>query len=78
MPEIKYTTQKHREWVIKVLTELQSDSRHIKEESKQIRENLEDINSRVIKAEQSLSFIQGIGSVITVIFGALFTFFYKK
>ena len=71
MDKVRYTTQKHREWVIKVLTELQSNCKHIKE---QVR----DLSPKVEKTEQELNFIKGIGSVITLIFGALFTLFFKK
>ena len=74
----KYTTQKHREWVTITLTKIKSDIIHIKEMTDVQEEHLSKLNDRVGKAERSIATIQGIGSVVAIIFGSIFGYFFNK
>jgi predicted nuclease with TOPRIM domain len=60
--------QKHREYVISALSELKSDTEHIKEGLDRNEEQLNQINGRVRKTEEKVKFIEGVGSVLSVIF----------
>ena len=60
--------QKHREYVISALSELKSDTEHIKEGLGRNEEQLNQINGRVRKTEEKVKFIEGVGSVLSVIF----------
>ena len=60
--------QKHREYVISALSELKSDTEHIKEGLDRNEEQLNQINGRVRKTEEKVKFIEGVVSVLSVIF----------
>ena len=74
----KYTTQKHREWVTITLTKIKGDVGHIKEKTDEQERHLSKLNDRVGKTENKLSVIQGIGSVVALIFGTIFGFLFNK
>ena len=74
----KYTTQKHREWVTITLTKIKGDVGHIKEKTDEQERHLSKLNDRVGKAENKLSVIQGIGSVVALIFGTIFAFLFNN
>jgi len=78
MPDTKYTTQKHREWVIKTLTGLQSDLKNIKETTNRNEKWLNKINGRTTKTEAKVNFMQGVSSVVAVVFGGLITWLFKR
>ena len=60
--------QKHREYVISALSELKSDTEHIKEGVARNEQHLSEINGRLRKTEEKVKFMEGIGSVLSVIF----------
>lgn len=74
----KYTTQKHREWVTVALVKIQSDIGHIKEKTDEQERHLSKLNDRVGKAENKLSTITGIGSVLAILFSTMFGYFFNK
>ena len=76
--DTKYTTQKHREWVTVALTKIKSDVTHIKEKTDEQEQHLSKLNDRVGKAENKLSAITGIGSVIALGFSTMFGYFFSK
>jgi len=78
MGDTKYTTRQHREWVIKALTEVQTDIIHIKESTSRNEKWLNKINGRTAKTEGKINFIQGVGSVVAVVFGSLITWLFKS
>ena len=73
-----YTTQKHREWLTVTLTKIQGDVGHIKEKVEKNEKHLSKLNDRVSKSENQISTIQGIGSVVALIFGTIFGFLFNK
>ena len=73
-----YTTQQHREWLTVTLTEIKGDVSHIKEKVEKNEKHLSKLNSRIGKAETNISAIQGIGSVVALIFGTVFGFLFNK
>ena len=60
--------QKHREYVISALSELKSDTDHIKEGVARNEQHLSEINGRLRKTEEKVKFMEGIGSVLSIIF----------
>ena len=60
--------QHEREFIIKALAELKGDTEHIKEGLNRNEEQLNNINGRVRKTEEKVKFIEGVGSVLSVIF----------
>tara|TARA_R100000773_G_C4217514_1_gene116017 strand:- start:1086 stop:1313 length:228 start_codon:yes stop_codon:yes gene_type:complete len=70
--------KEHREYVIGALSELKSDTEHIKEGLKKNEEHLLAINGRVRKNEKEVSFIKGVGSIVSAIIGVLFGFLINK
>ena len=60
--------QKHREYVISALSELKSDTEHIKEGVARNEQHLSEINGRLRKTEEKVKFMEGIGSVLSIIF----------
>ena len=68
----------HREQVISALTELKSDTEHIKETMEKNEQQLNQINGRVRNAEEEVSFIKGIGSVLGVLFGASIGWLFRR
>ena len=60
--------QKHREYVISALSELKSDTEHIKEGVAKNEQHLSEINGRLRKTEEKVKFMEGIGSVLSIIF----------
>ena len=76
--EPKYTTQKHREWVTIALTRIKSDVGHIKEKTDEQERLLSKLNDRGGKAETTISAIKGIGSMLAVMFSAVFGFLFSK
>jgi len=71
-------TQEHREWVIRALTSQCTDLKYIKEQVDKNEKHLSKINNRVGNTEKKISFLQGIGSFIGILFGAFITFLFKK
>jgi len=69
---------KHREQVISALAELKSDTEHIKETMEKNEKWLNQINGRVRKTEEEVSFIKGIGSVVGVLFGASIGWLFRR
>lgn len=72
------SAQKHREWVTLALTKIKSDIEHIKEKVNANETHLSKQNDRIRKAENSISKIQGIGGVVSIVFTALFSYFFNK
>ena len=70
--------EEHREFVISALTELKSDTEHIKETMEKNEQQLNQINGRVRKAEEEVSFIKGVGSVLGVLFGASIGWLFRR
>lgn len=60
--------QKDRDTIITALAELKSDTEHIKEGLVKNEKQLNQINGRVRRTEEKVGFIEGIGSVLSVIF----------
>jgi|TARA_R110000824_G_C15043718_1_gene660677 predicted nucleic acid-binding Zn-ribbon protein len=60
--------QQDREVIITALAELKSDTEHIKEGVARNEKQLNQINGRVRKTEEKVKFIEGVGSVLSVIF----------
>lgn len=71
-------TEEHREFVIKTLTELKSDTNHIKETMEKNEKWLNKINGRLRKAEGSISYMQGIGSLLGITFGTAIGWLFRK
>lgn len=72
------SAQKHREWVTLALTKIKSDIEHIKEKVNANETHLSKQNDRIRKAENSISKIQGVGGVVSIVFTALFSYFFNK
>lgn len=70
--------QKHREWVTITLTRIKSDVTHIKDKADEQEKHLSKLNDRVGKAENSISMVKGVGSVVAVLFTTLFGYFFNK
>ena len=60
------------------LTKIKSDIEHIKEKVNANETHLSKQNDRIRKAENSISKIQGIGGVVSIVFTALFSYFFNK
>ena len=75
---MKKNLEEHREFVISALTELKSDTEHIKETMEKNEQQLNQINGRVRKAEEEVSFIKGVGSVLGVLFGASIGWLFRR
>jgi len=73
-----YTTQQHREWLTITLTEIKGDVSHIKEKVEKNEKHLSKLNNRIGKAETNISAMQGVGSVVALIFGTIFGFLFNK
>ena len=71
-------TEEHREFVIKTLTELKSDTNHIKETMEKNEKWLNKINGRLLKSEGSISYMQGIGSLLGITFGTAIGWLFRK
>ena len=78
MADIKFTTQKHREWVKVTLTEIRGSLSHIKEKVDEQENHLSKLNDRVRKNENKISSITGIGSVLAILFSTMFGYFFNK
>ncbi len=78
MPKETYTTQKHREWVTITLTKIKSDLEYTKEKMDAQEKHLSKLNNRVGKSENKISAIQGIGSVLALIFSSVFAILFNK
>jgi hypothetical protein len=72
------SAQKHREWVTLTLTRMISDLNHIREKTDAQERHLSKQNDRIRKTENSISTLKGIGSVVAVVFTAIFGFFFNK
>jgi len=72
------TTAKHREWVTVTLTKIKGDVGHIKEKTDEQERHLSKLNDRVGKSENKISAIQGVGSVLALIFSSVFGFLFTK
>ena len=73
-----HTTQKHREWVTVTLTEMKGNIGHIKEMTDAQEKHLSKLNDRVRKNENKISAITGIGSLLAIMFGSVFAFFFDR
>ena len=60
--------QKDRDTIITALAELKSDTEHIKEGLVKNEKQLNQINGRLRKTEEKVKFMEGVGSVLSVIF----------
>ena len=60
--------QQDREVIITALAELKSDTEHIKEGVAKNEQHLSEINGRLRKTEEKVKFMEGGGSVLSVIF----------
>ena len=78
MADMKFTTQKHREWVKVVLTEIKGNLSHVKEKVDEQENHLSKLNDRVRKNETKISAITGIGSVLALGFTTVFGYFFNK
>jgi hypothetical protein len=70
--------EKHREWVTATLVEIKSGVSHIREKVNTNEEHLFKLNGRLRKAENSVSAIKGVGSLLAVVFGSVFGFLFTK
>ena len=68
----------YRRHLAESISRVESDVKHIKDIVERNEGWLRNLNGRVKKAENNISFIQGIGSVLAITFGALFAFFFKN
>ena len=60
------------------LTRISGDIEHIKEKVNSNNKHLRNINGRLRGAENSISWIKGIGSAITFVISALIGFLFKE
>ena len=60
------------------LTRISSDIEHIKEKVDSNNEHLKNINGRLRKAENSISWIKGIGSTIAFVVSVCIGFLFKE
>tara|TARA_Y100000310_G_C20636276_1_gene791322 strand:+ start:1310 stop:1537 length:228 start_codon:yes stop_codon:yes gene_type:complete len=60
------------------LTRISGDIEHIKEKVNSNNDHLEKINGRLRTAENSISWIKGIGSAITFVISAFIGLLFKK
>lgn len=51
---------------------------HIKDKADEQEKHLSKLNDRVGKAENSISMVKGVGSVVAVLFTTLFGYFFNK
>ena len=70
--------EEHRDFVIKTLTELKSDTGHIKENMEKNEKWLNKINGRLRKTEEKISFLQGFGSFISITFGGIMAYLFRR
>ena len=73
-----YTTQQHREWTTMTLVKIKSDVEHIKEKVNEQEIHLSKLNGQVGKNSNAIARIQGVGSVIALVFGSVFAFLFNK
>ena len=68
----------YRRHLAETLSRVENDVKHIKEIVDKNEDWLRGLNGRVKKNENNISFMQGIGTVLSITFGTLFAFFIKR
>ena len=68
----------HREFVTSSLVKIKTDIEHIKENSARVEKHLDNLNGRVRKNENAISWIRGIGVTFAFIISTIIGFFMKE
>ena len=68
----------HREFVTSSLVKIKTEIEHIKENSARVEKHLDNLNGRVRKNENAISWIRGIGVTFAFIISTIIGFFMKE
>tara|TARA_R100001594_G_C3968194_1_gene247171 strand:+ start:547 stop:807 length:261 start_codon:yes stop_codon:yes gene_type:complete len=73
-----FDIDEYREAMVTSLTVLKNDVRHIKETMVDQRTLLREQNGRISKAEATLGWLKGIGTIFIATFSTIFAWFFNK